>query len=64
MCEAEAALRAMAAETADIALQLDRAEIDPEAARTLLNIASGRLDDLLDGLRAIPGAAENASCAR
>ena len=64
VCEAEAALRDMAAETGDIAMQLDRAEIDPEAARTLLNIASGRLDSLLDGLRAIPGAGENEVCAR
>lgn len=64
VCEAEAALRAIAGETADIAAQLDRAEIDPEAARTLLNMASGRLDDLLGGLRAIPGAMENEVCAR
>ena len=60
VCEAEATLRALAAETADIAFQLDRAEIDPEAARTLLSVSASRLEDLLERLRAVPGAAENA----
>ena len=61
---AEALLRATAAQAAEIAFQLDRAEIDPEAARTLINIASGRLGDAHEALSAIPGAAQNSVCAQ
>ena len=64
VCEAEAALRDMAAETGDIAMQLDRAEIDPEAARTLLNLSASRLEDALTRLRNVPGAQDSPVTAR
>ena len=63
VCEAEALLRAVSQELADIALRLDRAEIESEAARTLVNVASGRLSDAHEALLSIPGARENAVCA-
>jgi hypothetical protein len=58
----EAELRRYAAELAEIALQLDRSEIDPDAARTLIAVTASRLDEMLRNLRAIPGASENAVC--
>ena len=62
--EAEAGLRALAAETRDLALALDRGETDAGAARTLLSVAASRLEDVLARLRNIPGAQENPVTAR
>ena len=62
--EAEAGLRALAAETRDLALALDRGETDAGAARTLLSVAASRLEDVLARLRNVPGAQENPVTAR
>ncbi len=56
----ESTLRKQTIELFELSFQLDRAEIDAEAARTLLAVAAGRLDEILKSLRAIPGASENA----
>ena len=62
--EAEAGLRALAAETRDLALALDRGETDAGAARTLLSVAASRLEDVLARLRNVPGAQDNPVTAR
>ncbi len=61
---AEALLRDLAGETRDLALQLDRGEMDAGAARTLLNVAAGRLEEALTRLRNVPGAQDNPVTAR
>jgi hypothetical protein len=55
----EKSLRTQVLELNELSFQLDRAEIDPDAARTLIAVAASRLDELLGDLRAIPGASEN-----
>lgn len=50
----QAELCQTAAQMADLALQLDRAETDAKSARTLLNVAAARLEDRERALRSIP----------
>ena len=58
----QAELCQTAAQMADLALQLDRAETDAKSARTLLNVAAARLEDRERALRSIPGAQQNPVC--
>ena len=54
LTEAEALLRSLAGETRELALKLDRGEVDAGAARTLLNLSASRLEDALTRLRNVP----------
>jgi hypothetical protein len=47
----------------EIALQLDRGELRPEAARTLCGVSAEEAATAARALSAIPGASENALCA-
>ena len=57
-------MRSLAGETRELALQLDRGEVDAGAARTLLNLAASRLEDALTSLRNVPGAQDSPVTAR
>ena len=56
-------LRAQTQQLGDIALQLDRDEIRPDAARTLCAVAATEADEAARALSSIPGAGENGLCA-
>lgn len=60
---ADALLRDHAAQLSTIAQQLDRGEIQPEAALTLCALSASEADALSEKLSFIPGAEENALCA-
>ena len=61
--DADALLRAQTWQLGDIALQLDRNEIRPDAARTLCALAATEARQASKALSAVPGAADNALCA-
>lgn len=60
---ADALLRKQLKQLREVALQLDRGEISPEAARALCALAVTEAGKQADVLAAIPGAGENALCA-
>ena len=60
---ADALLRAQLKQLGDVALQLDRGQISPDAARALCALAATEAAKLADALAAVPGAAENRLCA-
>ena len=60
---ADALLRGQVKQLGEVALQLDRGEINPDAARALCALAATEADGLADTLAAIPGAGENGLCA-
>lgn len=60
---ADAALRAQVDRLGGIALQLDRRELEPDAARTLCALASTEVLEAGGRLSDMPGARENALCA-
>ena len=60
---ADALLRRQIGQLGQVALQLDREEINPEAARALCALAATEADKQAGLLAAIPGAGENALCA-
>ena len=60
---ADALLRRETRRLGEIALQLDRGELRPEAARTLCGVSAEEAAMAARALSAIPGAAENALCA-
>ncbi|MBR2799177.1 MAG: hypothetical protein IKF98_09730 [Clostridia bacterium] len=60
---ADALLRRQGRQLGEVALQLDKGEITPDAARTLCALAATEAAALADSLAAIPGAGENALCA-
>ena len=60
---ADALLRAQTRQLGDIALQLDRGEIRPDAARTLCAVAATEAADAGKALSAIPGAEDSRLCA-
>ncbi len=60
---ADALLREQTRQLGQMALQLDRGELRPDAARTLLAVAAGEAKEAASALSTIPGAAENALCA-
>ena len=64
LTEAEALLRSLAGETRELALKLDRGEVDAGAARTLLNLSASRLEGALTRLRNVPGAQDSPVTAR
>ena len=63
IAEADALLRRETRRLGEIALQLDRGELRPEAARTLCGVSAEEAATAARALSAIPGAAENALCA-
>ena len=63
IAEADALLRQQGGRLGEIALQLDRGELHPEAARTLCAVAAEEARGAAQALSAIPGAADNALCA-
>ncbi len=60
---ADALLREQTRTLGQMALQLDRGELRPDAARTLFAVAAGEAKEAAEALSAIPGAGENALCA-
>lgn len=60
---ADELLRSQAARLGELALQLDRSEIAPDAVRTLCALAVSEANEAATFLSAIPGAAENGLCA-
>ena len=60
---ADALLRGQAEQLGSVALQLDRDEIGPDAARALCALAATEAGDAAKALGAIPGAGDNALCA-
>ena len=60
---ADALLRRQIEQLGQMALQLDKGEINPEAARALCALAATEAEKQADLLAAIPGAGENAMCA-
>ena len=60
---ADALLREQTRRLGQMALQLDRGELRPDAARTLFAVAAGEAKEAAAALSAIPGAAENGLCA-
>lgn len=60
---ADALLRRQIGQLGQVALQLDRGEINPEAARALCALAATEADKQAGLMTAIPGAGENALCA-
>lgn len=60
---ADALLRQQIRQLGQMALQLDKGEINPEAARALCALAATEDEKQADLLAAIPGAGENALCA-
>lgn len=61
--DADALLRLQGRRLGEIALQLDRGELRPEAARTLCAVAAEEAASASTALAAIPGAPDNALCA-
>jgi len=59
---ADALLREQTYQLGQLALQLDRGELRPEAARTLFAVASAQARQTAAVLSAIPGATENGLC--
>ena len=59
---ADALLRKQADQLGSVALQLDRGEIGPDAARTLCALAATEGGDAAKAVGGIPGAADNALC--
>lgn len=59
---ADALLRDQTRQLGQMALQLDRGEIRPEAARTLCGVSATEAGEAAAALEAIPGAAENRVC--
>ena len=60
---ADALLRQQVRQLGEVALQLDRGEISPEAARALCALAATDSAKQAEALEAIPGAGENDLCA-
>lgn len=60
---AERALRAQLAQTATLALQVDRGEVTSGSARTLAALSRSELTDAAKRLRAVDGAERDAVCA-
>lgn len=60
---ADALLREQTRQLGQMALQLDRGELRPEAARTLFSVAAAEAERTAAALSAIPGAGENGLCA-
>ena len=60
---ADALLREQTARLGELALQLDRGEIEADAVRALCALSATEASDLSKSLSAIPGAAENGLCA-
>lgn len=60
---ADELLRAQTAQLGDVALQVDREEVAPDAARALCALAATETARAGDALKAIPGAAESQLCA-
>jgi hypothetical protein len=60
---ADALLRQQIGQLGQMALQLDKGEINPEAARALCALAATEDEKQADLLTSIPGAGENALCA-
>ena len=60
---ADALLRKQSAALGDMARQLDKGEMRPEAMRTLCAVAAGEASDAARALASPPGAPENALCA-
>lgn len=60
---ADALLRAQTAQLGTVAQQLDKGEINADAARALCALAATEASDLAASLAAIPGAGENRLCA-
>lgn len=60
---ADALLRRQTGQLGQIALQLDRGELRPDAARTLCAVAAEEAATSARSLAGIPGAADNALCA-
>lgn len=60
---ADEALRGQAESLSAMALQLDRGEIQPEAARALCAVAASEVGELGKRLSGIPGAGDNRLCA-
>ena len=60
---ADALLRQQINQLGQVALQLDRSQINPEAARALCALAVTEAEKQADLLAVIPGAGENALCA-
>jgi len=60
---ADALLRNQTRQLGEIALRLDRGQIDTDAARALSALAATEAADLAKALSAIPGAGENRLCA-
>jgi len=60
---ADGLLRTQARQLGDVALQLDKGQINPDAARALCALAATEAGTRADALAAIPGAAENDLCA-
>ena len=63
IADADALLRQQAKRLGEIALQLDRGELRPEAARTLCAVAADEAKGAATALAAIPGAPDSALCA-
>lgn len=63
IAHADDLLRTQTRRLGEIALQLDRGELRPEAARTLCGVAAEEAAEAGRALAAIPGAADNALCA-
>ncbi len=59
---ADALLRAQTRQMGAAAMQLDKGEINADAARTLCALAATEASEMAEALGAIPGAAENALC--
>ena len=63
IADADALLRRQGKRLGEIALQLDRGELRPEAARALCAVAAEEAQGAARALSGIPGAADNALCA-
>ena len=63
IAEADALLRRQTQRLGEIALQLDRGELQPDAARALFAVAAQEVAQAGQALSSIPGAAENDLCA-
>lgn len=63
IAQADEILRSQSFQLGNIALQLDRGEIKPAAARTLCGVAATEAHDGAVALEGIPGALENELCA-
>ena len=62
IADADAALRAQLDQLSQIALQLDRGEIEPKQARTLAAVARSELTAAREALSDVAGAADNPVC--